>query len=268
MGAKLLAKPAQRAVYFPEERKRKILEILNEQKKIVVPELCRYFNISPATIRNDLHELEQSGMLKRTHGGAILDQQVMQEKHFVLEVEHLAEKRAIAAEALKAVHDGDALAIDTGTTTMELAKLISAKKNLTIVVNDILLAQRLEANTDATVVLIGGILRKGLHSTVGPMAVQDLKSITVDKAFIATNGLTLKGLSTPDMHQGETKKTMISIAHEVILLADSSKLGASSFSTFAKPEEVDRLIIDDKADPGTLNSFADLGISVSIVSAS
>ena len=261
-----LAKPQQRTLYFPEERKRKILEMLNEQKKIVVPDLCKYFNISPATIRNDLHELEQSGLLKRTHGGAILNQRVKQEKQFVSEVEHLAEKKAIAAEALTLIEDGDALALDTGTTTMELAKLLGAKRNLTIVVNDIQLALLLEANTEATVVLVGGILRKGMHCTVGPMATEDMKTITVDKAFIATNGLTLKGLSTPDMHQGETKTTMISIANEVILLTDSSKLGTNSFSTFATPDDIDRLIIDDKADPSTLNALSDCGISITVVS--
>ncbi len=254
----------QQKKLFAEERKERIIEMLNAQQKIVIPDLCRYFNISPATIRNDLNELQESGLLKRTHGGAILNKQVSDENAFIQEVEHLKEKRAIGLAALQLINDGDTIVLDTGTTTMELAKLLSQKKRLTIVINDIQIAALMEAQTDASIVFVGGYLRKGLHCTVGPMANRELRELKVDKAFIATNGLTLEGLSTPDMYQADTKQSMLRIANYVVVLADSSKLGASSFQQFCKLKEFDHLITDSHADDDELNKFRERDIEVTV----
>lgn len=250
---------------FSEERKQIIMEMLNDKQRIVVPELCTLFNTSPATIRNDLNELQQAGLLKRTHGGAILNKQVSHENAFVQEVDHLAEKQAIAKYALTLVNDGDTIVIDTGTTTMELAKLLHAKKRLTIVVNDIKIAAELERSCDANIVFIGGYMRRGLHCTVGPLARAALTDIKVDKAFIATNGLTIDGLSTPDMYQADIKKMMIQIADHTIVLADSSKFGSSAFQLFARLDDFDTLITDDGADPDSLSPFREHGINVEAI---
>ena len=254
----------EKPVYFAEERKRKILEMLKAKSKILVPELCAFFNISPATIRNDLNELEAAGLLQRTHGGAILNAQVMYEQDSMQkEVKHMDTKQAIAAYAASLISDGDAIAIDTGTTTMELARMLKDKHRLTIVVNDIAIAALLEATTDATVVLVGGTLKKGFHCLVGPMAIKDIKGLAVDKAFIATNGINSKnGLTTPDMYLAETKKAMIGIANRVILLIDSSKLGNVSFTSFADITAIEKMIVDDRAEDGALEDIATMGVEI------
>ena len=239
--------------------------MLNEQQKIVIPELCAYFNISPATIRNDLNELQESGLLKRTHGGAILNKQVSSENAFVKTVDHLAEKQAFAEYALTLVNDGDTIVLDTGTTTMELARLLHKRKRLTIVLNDIQIAAMLESTCDANIVLIGGYMRKGLHCTVGPMASRSLADLKVDRAFIATNGLTIDGLSTPDMYQADVKQSMIRIANHVVVLADSSKLGVSAFQMFARLKDLDMLITDSGADESELSKFRDRGLEVVVL---
>jgi DeoR family fructose operon transcriptional repressor len=259
-------KPNAKRFRFSEERKQIIMEILNDKKRIVVPELCKLFNTSPATIRNDLNELQEAGLLKRTHGGAILNKQVSYENSFIKEVEHLAEKQAIAKQAIRLINDGDTIVIDTGTTTMELAKLLHTKNRLTIVVNDITIAAELERTCEASIVFIGGYVRRGLHCTVGPLAHIALRDLNVDKAFIATNGLTIEGLSTPDMYQADIKKMMLEIADHTIILADSSKFGNTAFKLFARLEDFDTLITDDAADANTLNRFREHGINVETVS--
>lgn len=259
------AKAAPKTKFFAEERKQKIMEMLDKQQKIVIPELCSYFDISPATIRNDLNELQESGLLTRTHGGALLNTQVSSEKVFVKNVEHLAEKRAFAEYALTHINDADTLVLDAGTTTSELAKLLWKRKRLTLVVNDIQIAQILEGSSDANIVLIGGYLRKGIHCAVGPMATRALADLKVDKAFIATNGITIDGLSTPDMYQAEVKKAMIRIANQVIVMADSSKFGVSSFQNFARIEDVDVLITDDKVDGNELAKYRERCSEVTVL---
>lgn len=252
---------------FAEERKTKILELLKENSKIRVPDLCTFFDISPATIRNDLRELESTGLLKRTHGGAISNTKAKFELDSnQKEVENLTEKIAIAKYAADLVEDGDTIAIDTGTTTFEFAKLLTEKKNITVVLNDITIASFLEKNSDANIFLIGGNLRRNFHCTLGPIAVKALSGLSVDRAFIATNGVTnKKGITTPDINQAEVKKAMIGIATEVIVLCDSSKIGINGFAQVATLTEVDRLITDDGICESEAAEIEAQGVMVDIV---
>ncbi len=252
---------------FAEERKAKIIELLNENSKLVVPDLCEYFSVSPATIRNDLRELENGGLLKRTHGGAILNTKTGYELNsYQKEVKNLAAKQAIARYAISLVEDGDTIAIDTGTTTLEFAKLLSEKNGITAVVNDIDIARELEENSEANIILTGGILRRNFHCTIGPIARKALEGLSVDKAFIATNGISVKrGLTTPDLNQSEVKKAMIDIASEIIVLCDSSKIGNVAFSQIAALDKVNRLITDEGIEERELQEFKALGIPVDIV---
>ena len=252
---------------FAEERKSKILELLNENSKLVVPDLCEYFGVSPATVRNDLRELENGGLLKRTHGGAILNTKTGYELNsYQKEVKNLAAKQAIARFAVNLVEDGDTIAIDTGTTTLEFAKLLTSKKGITAVVNDIDIARQLEENSDANIILAGGMLRRNFHCTVGPIAQKALEGLSVDKAFIAANGVTVKrGLTTPDLTQSEVKKAMINITSEIIVLCDSSKIGNVAFSQVVSLDKVNRLITDDGAEERELQEFRALGILVDVI---
>lgn len=251
---------------FAEERKNQILQLLNKNNKLRVPELCEYFQVSPATIRNDLRELEKSDQLKRTHGGALANQKMSYELDSLQkEVDCLNEKRAIAQYAINLVEDGDTIALDTGTTTFEFAKLLSSKKNMTIVTNDIEIARHLESASSANIILIGGILRKNFHCTIGPAAVQLMNELTVDKAFMGTNGLSIeKGLTTPDMTQAEIKKAIIGIANEIIVLCDSSKIGSKAFVQVAPLSAVDRIVTDSKIDERDYKALLNNNILVDI----
>jgi DeoR family fructose operon transcriptional repressor len=251
---------------FAEERKRLILDLLKEKSKILVPDLCEEFGVSPATIRNDLRELENAGLLKRTHGGAInISKTSFELTSYQKKVTNLEEKKAIASLAINYVDDGDTIALDTGTTTLELAKLLSTKKHITVVLNDIEIASYLENEPNVDVILIGGSLRKGFHCTVGPIAIRSLKGLYVDKVFLATNGISVKsGLTTPNVEQAEVKTAMLNMASEKIVLCDSSKIGNNSFVQVTPISGVDRVITDEGISQRELDKFLSVGVSVEV----
>lgn len=252
---------------FAEERKQAILALLEENSKITVQDLRNNFEVSAATIRNDLRELANAGLLMRTHGGALSKTKAGFElDSYQKEVKNLLQKQMIARKAIEYVEDGDTIAIDTGTTTIEFAKLLTTKKNLTVIVNDIEIARCLEDETDAVVILIGGHIRRNFHCTIGPVAINSLLGLNVDKAFMATNGLNLKrGLTTPDINLAEIKKAMIDIANEVTVLCDGSKIGNTAFARIAPIDNVNRLITDETADASELSGIIAAGVLVDVV---
>jgi DeoR family fructose operon transcriptional repressor len=248
---------------FSEERRVRILELIRQRKKLTVHELCDALQVSPATVRGDLRDLDREGLLVRTHGGALEKsrasfEQVSSQRR----TENLAAKQAIAAEARRLVEDGDTILLDTGTTTLELAHRLKRCRDLTVVTNDLEIARVLEDAVGVQVVLLGGTLRKGYRCTVGPVGVRMLQDLRVDKAFMATNSLSLEGgATTPDLHQAETKRAMIAIARKVILLCDSSKIGRESFARFAELDHIGVLITERIGDEDRLR-FEEHGIEI------
>lgn len=237
---------------FAEERKIKILKFINEHKKATVMELCDYFKVSSATIRNDLRELEKEKLLIRTHGGAMIKIKTGYELDpYIKQVKNLEEKQKVAQSAIDLIEDGDTIILDTGTTTLELAKLLKEKRDITVVTNDLIIALFLEDISTVNTIFIGGIIRKNYHCTVtfGQIGNKMLSGLNVDKAFMTANSFSYKkGATTPDINQAETKKDLISITSNVILLCDSSKLGNTSFVQFATLEQIDKLVTDKIGD--------------------
>jgi DeoR family fructose operon transcriptional repressor len=231
---------------FAEERHRIILEKLEQDSKVLVQDLAGFFNVSQATIRTDLKELENASRLIRTHGGAIPMLRVGFEQNTLQkQVTYIKERQRIAEAALDHVRDGDTIAIDTGTTTYEFAKLLQAKKGLTIVTNDLLIATLLEEVTDFNIIMLGGRVRQGFHCTVGSMVLEQVKDINVDIAFICGNAFNLeRGFMTPSIEHAEIKKQMKEIATKRIMLMGSHKVGSLSLYTFARLSDIDVWITD------------------------
>lgn len=238
----------QKTAIFVEERKQDIVDMVNRNGKITCAELCKKFRVSPATIRNDLTDLEKSGLLTRTHGGAMSANGIRvgyEQSTTEKESRNIAEKQAIAREALQFVSDGDVIALDTGTTTMELAKLLNNVKGITVITNDVKIALYLDQNSSAEVILLGGVVRHNFHCTTGKLALEGLDNLYIDTVFLATNGLSLaRGFSTPRMEQAEVKRKMVQSARRIVALADGSKTSNEAFVAFADVKEVDTLITD------------------------
>jgi DeoR family fructose operon transcriptional repressor len=263
-GYELSKKPDENM--FAEERKHMIVDIINREVKTTVAELCERFSVSPATIRNDLRELEFAGLLKRTHGGAISNRKASFELNsYQKEVENIDKKTAIGRAAAQYVQDGDVIAVDTGTTMFEFVKAIAADKNIKVVTNDLQIAVYLERFSDIDTILAGGMVRRNFHSTVGPVAVEAIKGFNVDRSFMAANGVhPARGITAPNIDQAQVKEALVAAADEVILLADSSKLGKASFVKFAELAQVDLLITDSGISAETLSELEQMGINVEV----
>jgi len=238
-----------------EDRKLAILDYLKAHHKATVSQFCDLFGVSSATIRNDLRGLEESRLVTRTHGGAtVRDQARFEPDNEAKTVQYRDIKRAIARAALDMIDDGDTLIIDAGSTTYELAALLTSKNGLTIITNDLVIATELEQHPNAVVHLLGGAVRKRLHCTVGPNAEDMLNNLNVDKAFMAANSFSLeRGASSPDLQQSALKRKMMSIATKVFFMVGSSKIGKNSFAVFATIDDIDCLITDAIAEPERMN---------------
>ena len=250
---------------FAEVRRKELVDFINSAKRVTVSELCSRFDVSAATIRTDLTELEQKNLLRRVHGGAlsisdVADPELTSKEKAGL---HSVQKRAIAQLARGLVTPGSVIALDTGTTTLELAKQIADLPELTILTNDIKIALYLEEHSSHTVIFLGGTIRKHFHCTVGQMVIDSLDSIHIDTFFAATNAVDPEwGLSTPSIDIANVKSRMIRNARRTVLLADSSKIGKDSLARFATIGEIDTFITDSSADPAFVAGIEQAGVRV------
>ena len=251
---------------FAEERKHQILKLLNSQGKIVVPELCDLFGVSASTIRNDLRDLENAGMLKRTHGGAISNTEMSHElPPKVKETKMIKQKQEMAAAALNLIEDGDTIAILSGTTTFELIKILSCKKNLTIILNDIHFATWLEENTDFTIIILAGILRNHYHSVHSPVKNELLNIINIDMVFFSCNGFSIqRGITTPYLDSAVSFRNVLQASCTRILMSDSTKIDSVTFAKIADLSEINILITDSgisQEDVDSLQEYVEVIIS-------
>jgi DeoR family transcriptional regulator, fructose operon transcriptional repressor len=246
---------------FAEERQAQLVEHLQRHKKATVHDLKEVFNVSGATIRNDLRALERRGLLVRTHGGAMVATKTRYEEALhERRSQNSQQKQMIARVALSVIEDGDTIILDAGTTVLELARLVHARRDLTIITNDIEIARLLAESESGTLILIGGVVRKPFRCAVGSLSSSMLSGLLVDKAFMAANTFDIqKGASTPDLDQAQTKKAMIAVASKTFLLCDHEKFGTQSFAQFAATADFD-VIVTDRIDNRERRQLEQLGI--------
>ena len=178
---------------LPQQRREKILDLITEDGHATVLQLSQIFKVTEVTIRQDLEKLEREGYIEREHGGAYLKNVGLNVKNIVLQnQDHLAEKAAIAKKALEFINDGDTIILDSGSTTTEIAKLISSYKNLTVITNALNIALILGVMPEINLVVTGGEFKAPTLSLTGQKAADFFEGLHVDKLFLATAGITLK----------------------------------------------------------------------------
>ena len=236
------------AIMFAEERRNKIVQLIKSGSPVKVVALSILFNVSEATIRRDLQELENLGLLQRTHGGAVSSQLDTELSFQDREIFFLDEKRQIALTAAKLVQDGETILLDAGTTTREIARALCGKR-LTVATNSMDVAFVFAEEPDIEVLLLGGTWRKSINSLVGPLTNAMLKLFSFDRAFIAANAVDCKlGASTRNLAEAETKHLMLQSARQAILVADHSKFEQKTFCKICNLSELS-MVITDKATP-------------------
>ena len=208
-----------------EERRTQILQIIRSAGRGRVNELAQRFNTSAVTIRNDLNELHQRGLVQRSHGGAVLPDTILRESpvHERLKT-HSDEKRRIGAMAATLINNGETIILDSGTTTLEIARQIKKKPGLQVITNGVNIAAELLDARDVQVFIVGGTVRGESASISGYFTEEMFAQFSADKLFLSGAGCDLEfGISGANLEETMVNRAMIRIAREIILVADSSK---------------------------------------------
>lgn len=235
-----------RSLVYPEERQQAIAAAVISRGRASVAELAQAYDVTTETVRRDLAVLDQAGLLRRVHGGAVPTRalHLIEPSVEAREATRAAEKRAVALAAAQFLpQSGATVVFDAGTTTAQLAALLPPERDLLVITNSVPITTRLAARGSVSVQLLGGRVRGLTQATVGDQAVAALSSLRVDVAFIGTNGITARhGLSTPDPDEAAVKRAMVNCANFVVVVADSSKIGREEFVSFAPLAAIDVLV--------------------------
>lgn len=232
---------------FGPERRKIILEKLLEQERIIVSDLSKEINVSEATLRSDLTKMEDDGLLVRTHGGAIPISQADSDTSFATrEKKNKDEKVTIAKKALSLISNGQCVMLDASSTALELARLLNNQSiRITVVTSGINTALELNEHPDITVILLGGIIKRGSYSLEGSLGINILSQINIDMMFTSANGFTLEsGLTDFSVYEVELKKAMVRASNKVIAMLDHSKMNKSSIASFASLDDIDMIVTD------------------------
>lgn len=250
------------------ERHNKIIELVLDKGQITVADICTMFDISEMTARRDLNDLDRRGLVRRVHGGAVTNLGRSYEPSFQTRtIKNQEAKIAIGLKAAELIFDGDSIALDVGTTTLEIIQGLRGKRNLTIVTSCLQIANKvvdqLSLDIDARLILTGGIIRPRELSMIGPIPEQVYQELHVDKAFLGIGGISLEdGLTEYNIEDTQIKKMLIHSAREKIVLADGSKFGVTTFASVAPLVAVDKVVTDKSAPLDVVDQIREQGVEI------
>jgi len=239
------------------QRRMLIYDLLIKNNDVEVNALSNEFNVSTMTIRRDLLLFEKQGLVTTTYGGAYLNQGTTSEASFSLKAtQMIEEKNTIGIYASQMIEDGDTIIIDSGSTTLQLAKHLQDKK-LTVITNSWPLVNFLGNNNKIKLILAPGEYNSVSAGTIDGKTVAFFKEINADKAFISTQGCDLiRGLTVPELIDAEVKKSMMNAGKKKYLLLDHTKIGLTFMSKHGTIEDFDYIVVDEKITDHDYNELA------------
>jgi DeoR/GlpR family transcriptional regulator of sugar metabolism len=253
---------------IPAERMKLILASIEEKGSAQVKELAKAQKVSEATIRRDLAELEKMGSVKRTHGGAILFghnapfEKVFQDKTDL----QSAEKRRIGMLASRYVSDGDTVFLDCGTTVLQLAMNLGERRGLTVITNDLNIANAIVLHPSSNLIITGGVRKAGSNFLVGSIAENFIRQIRVDKVFLSADAVDPEfGASNSDFDGIEIKNLVVQAGKEVILLADKTKFGRTALARICQFNDLNRIITDLGMPQPMIKKITEQGVALELV---
>lgn len=240
------------------ERRNIILEKIQEEKRVIVSELSREYEVSEETIRRDLDRLEDEGYIVKSYGGAVLNESNVTElPHNVRRGVNTAAKQRIAELAYNEIEENDHIFLDASTTSVFIAKNIKQKEHLTVITNSIENLLELSMVTGWDIISTGGQLRPGTMSLTGWKTAETLSAYHVDKVFMSCKGISAdKGITDGNDETAGIKQAMIASADRVYLAADLSKFGKTAFSQICGFNKIDTVITDSEPDAVWKEFFA------------
>ena len=261
-----MPRPNRDTALLAEQRRRKILDLLEQQGQITVRDLVERFSISAVTVRSDLDALDATGAILRSHGGAV--RQLEPTRDYPLQLKaslNCYEKARIGKVAADLIQPGEVIILDSGSTTTEIARQLKARNihGVTIISNALNVISELADAPGISVIGIGGVLRPVSQSFVGPQAETMLRDLHADRLFLAVDGFDLQnGPTTPDVLEAQLNGLMMQVAKRTAVVADSTKLGRRSVSRIGPIEQIHSLITDTGAPGDFVESLKSRGIEV------
>lgn len=249
-----------------ELRRKTILKLLAENDEVSIKQIVAICETSEITARRDLVALEQKGLLKRTHGGAVRNTATTELFGFDNKsLKGQNEKMEICRLAASFVKEGDTIYMDCGTTVFYMAKFLSGFKNLRVITNSLPITSELMSYPKITIYLIGGELDNSRKALYGSMTENLLSRYKADKAFIGAGGVSLSnGLSSIDEKGASITQKMAEAAGQIFLLCDSSKIEKDSYFIYSPLTLIDHLVTDKGISPANLEIYKNNNIDVLI----
>ena len=240
---------------FADERRRRILELVNARGRVRVSELAHLVGVTEPTVRKDITDLDGQRLLRRTHGGALAVRPAYEANVAARADTNVAGKRAIARACLAEIKDGDAIFVDSGTTMMALAEALAPGAlpgegaplpvNVNVLTNALEVARALAGVPGVRHNVLGGQYRALGGCLVGPLTVEALQRFTLNIAFIGVTGLSEMGFTVADVNEAQVKMAAMDRARRVIVPMDHSKVGAADFVKVCDPDRVETVVTDE-----------------------
>ncbi len=239
-----------------DERRRKILEILNKNGSTKVRELSKLFETSEVTIRTDLADMESKGLLARVHGGAVSSYKPYYSMNLNQRMSANQEQKELIAKKIAGmIEDNDTIMLNSGTTTLLVFRAIPQHLNLSIVTNSVAIALEGTSNPNFNIILLGGLINSKYQFTFGDDAIKQLKKYHADKLILSVDGIDINnGLSTYYDKESEIARIMLEQSNLRIVAADNSKFNRSAFTKISDLDIVD-YIVTNKGIPDNMTKY-------------
>jgi DeoR/GlpR family transcriptional regulator of sugar metabolism len=251
---------------LPADRRQVIADLVRTRGSVRGRDLVDVLGVTDETIRRDLTRLAELGLVRRAHGGAVAIRPGDETDTAFRLREHADEKVAIGRRAAELVADRSSIILDSGTTTLCLARALHHKQDLVVVTTAVTNAIELVGNPGTTVIMTGGVIRPTTFGASGQLAAATLRGLHVDQTFLAIHSVSVEGgLTYPLLEEVDAKRAMIEAAEEVILLADHSKFGRRALVRVASMSAVHRIVTTPGIDPDEAAAIRDLGIDLIVV---
>ncbi len=241
-------------------RKGKIKDIIIEQKSVTVSELSTKFNVTEETIRRDLKSLEDENFLTRTYGGAFIQSGVENNVNPSLrEFAYVKSKELIADQAKTLIHNGDSIYLDSSTTALFIARVITDMR-LTVITNSILIVNQLEQYDNIKLICVGGTFSRNHKAFHGTHTLQTIANYFVDKAFVSCRSLSIDhGITDSTEGEAAIRKLLLKQTNEIYFIADYSKFNKTSFIRICDFSEVTGIITDKPLSAEWVSLLAQVG---------
>jgi len=242
------------------ERQSKILKLLSRSDLTTVNDLSTSLKVSTVTIRQDLNFLESEGLVKRIHGGAVLEDADDLSNRLGFNYD---KKLRIAHKAASLVNEGETILIESGSTNAMLARELVKMRNVTLITSNVFIARQFRKNEQTNIILLGGIYQQASESLVGKITKVCLDQINFDKAFIGIDGYTTEtGFTLKDLFRAEISSYIIKKSGNVTIVSDSSKFGNTELTNICYLSDIEHIVTDSELDEKYKDEFIQGGIDL------